>query len=81
MNVGKLLGVALIFLGAVSGIATYGITGAAIGNVSLPGFFWILASVVFIMGIVVLMTSFEKENVSPEKIDSLKVFSENEKPY
>lgn len=80
MNIGKLLGVALIFLGVVSGIATYGITGAAIGNFRFSGLFWIFSSCVLIMGIVVLLTSFEKET-KYEKIDYLPVFSENEKTY
>jgi uncharacterized membrane protein len=81
MNIGKLLGVALIFLGVVSGIAVYGITGAAIGNNGPMGLFWIISSVVLIMGIVVLLTSFEKDDTKHEKIDSLQVFSENERTY
>lgn len=81
MNTGKLLGVALIFFGAMSGITTYNITGAAIGNLELSGFFWVFSSFMLIMGIVVLLTSFEKDDKAPERIDSLQVFSENEKPY
>lgn len=82
MNIGKVLGVSLTILGVISGIVTFGVTGAVVGNVKIPGFLWILSGIAFIMGIFIFLMSLEKndEKVSVE-VEPIRVFSENEKEY
>ena len=81
MNLGKILGVSLTLTGIISGVVTFGVTGAIIGNTELPGFLWIISGITFIMGVFIFLMSIEKDDESHAEIGLVKVFSENEKRY
>jgi hypothetical protein len=81
MNIGKVLGISLTLVGVISGIITFGVTGAVVGSIKIPGFFWVISGIAFIMGIFIFLMSIERDSKSSAEIEPVKVFSENEKEY
>lgn len=79
MNTGKMLGGMLVILGIVLGVTTFSITGAAIGYLNLPGLLGIIAGVSFLIGIVIFLSSMEKdEKVEDTEQIAVRVFSEKD---
>lgn len=79
MNVGKILGGALVIMGVVLGITTFGITGAAIGYLNLPELLGAVAGASFLIGIVIFLSSMEKaEKVEDTEQIAVRVFSEKD---
>jgi len=77
MDLGKIIGGGLVFFGIVLGVATFSMTGAAVGYRNLPELIGIFAGSIFVIGIIFFLSGIEKpDKSSNDKIREIQIFSE-----